>query len=124
MTFSNPAGPAVAAASGYVRALLDVLGERNPLEVLDELVPWLGERTQRLDESMIRKREAPGKWSVIAAGESLVRPAAGTGRTSQRARSGERHSPSQAYGRARPGASPAGQPHPGCGGAFRVTGSL
>jgi hypothetical protein len=41
MTFSNPAGQAAAAASGYVRALLDLLGSREPLEVLQELLPWL-----------------------------------------------------------------------------------
>ena len=46
MTFSNPAGSAAAAAAGYVRALLDLLGDRDPLEVLAELMPWL-ERTSR-----------------------------------------------------------------------------
>jgi hypothetical protein len=65
VTFSNPAGNAAAAASGYVRALLDVLGNRAPLDVLDELVPWLGQRTQGLSDSTLRKAEAPGKWSVI-----------------------------------------------------------
>lgn len=65
MTFSNPASNAVAAASGYVRALLDVLGNRPPLEVLNELVPWLAERTQGLDDRTLRAPEAPGKWSVI-----------------------------------------------------------
>jgi hypothetical protein len=72
MTFSNPAGKAAAAASGYVRALLDVLGNRNPLDVLDELVPWLGERTQRLDDSVLRRPEAPGKWSVIEVVQHLA----------------------------------------------------
>jgi hypothetical protein len=65
MTFSNPAGSAVAAASGYVRSLLDVLGSRDPLEVLNELVPWLAERTQGMEDQTLRRPEAPGKWSVI-----------------------------------------------------------
>lgn len=65
MTFSNPAGNAVAAASGYVRALLEVLGNRDPLEVLTELVPWLSERTQGVGDAVLRKPEAPGKWSVV-----------------------------------------------------------
>ena len=30
MTFSNPAGNAAASAKAYVRALLDVLGDRDP----------------------------------------------------------------------------------------------
>lgn len=72
MTFSNPAGSAVAIASGYVRALLDVLGEQDPLEVLNQLVPWLAERTQLLDESILRKPEAPEKWSVIEVVQHLA----------------------------------------------------
>ena len=64
MTFSNPAGSAVASASAYVRALMEVLGSRPPLEVLNELVPWLAERTQG-DDGTLRQPEAPGKWSVI-----------------------------------------------------------
>ena len=65
MTFSNPAGSAVASASTYVRALMDVLGSRPPLEVLDELVPWLADRTARVEDGTLRRPEAPGKWSVV-----------------------------------------------------------
>ncbi|HEX7337806.1 MAG TPA: DinB family protein [Gemmatimonadales bacterium] len=65
MTFSNPAGNAVASAAAYVRALLEVLGSRPPLEVLNELVPWLAERTQGIGEATLRQPEAPGKWSVV-----------------------------------------------------------
>jgi hypothetical protein len=65
VTFSNPAGAAAASASSYTRALLDVLGPRDPLEVLAELIPWLAERTRGLDDHILRREEAPGKWSVI-----------------------------------------------------------
>jgi len=65
VTFSNPAGSAAAAAPTYVRALLDLLGRRDPVEVLDELVPWLSARIQGLDDATLRRPEAPGKWSVI-----------------------------------------------------------
>ena len=65
MTFSNPAGAAAAAAPIYVRGLLDVLGRRDPMEVLGELLPWLAERIRGLDDSALRRPEAPGKWSVI-----------------------------------------------------------
>jgi hypothetical protein len=65
VTFSNPAGNAAVAASGYVRALLDLLGNRDPIGVLNELTPWLVERTGRLDDTILRRPEAPGKWSVI-----------------------------------------------------------
>ena len=65
MTYSNPAGNAAAAAAAYVRALLDLLGERNALEVMAELVPWIDRRLEGVPESAIRTAEAPGKWSVI-----------------------------------------------------------
>jgi hypothetical protein len=65
MTFANPAGTASAAASGYVRALLDLLGAQDPLAVLDAQLPWLERRTARLDPAALRRAEAPGKWSVI-----------------------------------------------------------
>jgi DinB family protein len=65
VTFSNPATGARAAASGYVRALLDLLGARDPIEVLGELVPWLVRRSKGLSDSALRRPEAPGKWSVI-----------------------------------------------------------
>jgi uncharacterized damage-inducible protein DinB len=65
VTFSNPAGTAAAAAPTYVRGLLDLLGRRDPIQVLGELVPWLAERIRALDDSTLRRSEAPGKWSVI-----------------------------------------------------------
>lgn len=72
MTFSNPAGTAVAAASGYVRALLDLLGPRDPLEVLGELLPWLDRRIAGLPEATLRRPEMPGKWSAIEVVQHLA----------------------------------------------------
>ena len=63
MTFSNPAGSATAAAGTYVRALLDLLGDRDPLEVLGELDGWLDRRLRDVPEAALRRPEAPGKWS-------------------------------------------------------------
>ena len=66
MTFSNPAGAAAAAtAAAYTRALLDVLGNRDPVDVLSELMPWIAERTRTVDRRILRVPESPGKWSVI-----------------------------------------------------------
>jgi hypothetical protein len=65
MTFANPAGGAVAAAPTYVHALLDLLGDQNPLEIAAQLLPWLERRTAGLDDAMLRRPEAPGKWSAI-----------------------------------------------------------
>ena len=65
MTFSNPAGNAPAAAGTYVRALLDLLGSRDPLEVMGELLPWIETRPHGVPDPALRRPEAPGKWSVI-----------------------------------------------------------
>jgi hypothetical protein len=65
VTFSNPVGNAATAASSYVRALLDLLGARDPLEVMAELLPWIEVRLRGIGEPVLRRPEAPGKWSVI-----------------------------------------------------------
>ena len=65
MTFANPAGAAAAAAQTYVRALLDLLGDQDPLEIASQLSSWLERRTAGLDDAMLRRPEAPGKWSAI-----------------------------------------------------------
>ena len=63
MTFSTPAASAAASADAYVRALLEVLGDREPLTVLAELPGWLARRFERVPDSALRRPEAPGKWS-------------------------------------------------------------
>jgi hypothetical protein len=65
MTFANPAGNAAAAAPAYVRALLELLGEREPLQVMAELVPWIERRLHGIPDPTLRRAEAPGKWSVV-----------------------------------------------------------
>ena len=73
MTFSNPAGAAAAAsASAYTRALLDVLGSRDPVDVLGEFMPWITQRTHAVDTRILRVPEAPGKWSVMEVVQHLA----------------------------------------------------
>ena len=64
MTFSNPARGAAAAAGAYVRALLEVLGDRDPLEVLAELDAWLDRRFSGVPAETLKRPEKPGKWSA------------------------------------------------------------
>jgi len=64
-TLSNPAGAAAGAAAGYTQAILAMLGDRDPLTVLRELVPWIEQRVRRVDDATLRRPEAPGKWSVV-----------------------------------------------------------
>jgi hypothetical protein len=72
VTFSNPARNAPGAAGAYVRALLDLLGSRDPLEVMSELVPWLDARLRELPGPVLQRPEAPGKWSVIQVVQHLA----------------------------------------------------
>jgi hypothetical protein len=65
VTFSNPAANAAAAASSYVRALLEVLGPQDPLTVMAELAAWLDDRLQGASGTSLQRPEAPGKWSVL-----------------------------------------------------------
>jgi DinB superfamily len=72
MTFSNPAGQAVAASGAYTRALLEMLGTRDPFDVLEEQVPWLEARLSGIADPVIRRPEAPGKWAVIEVVQHLA----------------------------------------------------
>ena len=65
MTFSNPAGAATANAHAYREAVIALIGQRDPLDVLSELPEWLRQKLRNLDDARLRKPEAPGKWSVI-----------------------------------------------------------
>ena len=65
MTFSNPAANAEAAARSYVTALLDLIGSRDPLGVMAELIPWLTSKIDGVPETRLRKPEKPGKWSAL-----------------------------------------------------------
>lgn len=63
--FANPAGETGAAADAYTRALLDLLGDRDPFEVQETTVPALRRIVEELDEETLRRPEAPGKWSIL-----------------------------------------------------------
>jgi hypothetical protein len=65
VTFSKPAGNAAGAAAAYVRALLGLLGPRDPLVVMREPLPRLEDRLRGVGDAKLRQPEAPGKWSVI-----------------------------------------------------------
>jgi hypothetical protein len=64
--FSNPKGAAQADAAKVVRALLDLLGDLPPLDVLSETPAWLAARVGGLSLARLQHPEAPGKWSVGA----------------------------------------------------------
>jgi uncharacterized damage-inducible protein DinB len=62
--FSNPSGRAPEAAATYVRSVIALVGERDPLAVLTETPEKLEALTLPLSDAKRRRPEAPGKWSV------------------------------------------------------------
>ncbi|HET8634632.1 MAG TPA: DinB family protein [Gemmatimonadales bacterium] len=50
--------------SAYVQALLDILGDRDPFEVLRETPDALRVAVRGMTEAQLSTPEAPGKWSV------------------------------------------------------------
>lgn len=72
MEFSNPASGAGEAAQDYTRALLRLLGDRDPLEVQERLVGDVQAAIAGLGEGELRAPEAPGKWSVLEVVQHLA----------------------------------------------------
>ena len=70
--FSNPAGGAKEAAAGYTRALLELLGDRDPLVVQSALPDALERAVAGLSDAQLRTPEKPGKWSVIEVVQHLA----------------------------------------------------
>lgn len=72
MTFSNPAAGAKDAAAAYVKALLDLLGTRDPFDVMEELEGAVREVVAGVPEARLRVPEAVGKWSMLQVVGHLV----------------------------------------------------
>jgi DinB superfamily len=71
-TFSNPASGARDASARYVRSLLEVLGDRDPIEVQSQLAVSIERATAGLSLAQLRQPEKPGKWSVIEVVQHLA----------------------------------------------------
>lgn len=62
--FTNPAGAAIEHAHAYVAAILELLGDRDPLNVLRETPDRLARVIDTTPRDVLARPEAPGKWSV------------------------------------------------------------
>lgn len=62
--FTNPASSSAEQAEAYTTALLDLLGARNPVEVLEHTPADLRQAIDGLSPQQMAEPEAPGKWSV------------------------------------------------------------
>lgn len=63
--FTNPATAAGEDARRYIVAVLDLLGDADPLQVLSTTVSWCERQTDDLTVEQLARREAAGKWSIV-----------------------------------------------------------
>ena len=62
--FTNPATGAAEHATAYVTAILDLVGDRDPLPVLRQTLTALPAATQGVSAAQLRQPERAGKWSI------------------------------------------------------------
>jgi len=62
--FTNLAASAPGQATQYVAAVLDLLGDRNALDVLEHSPQAFGRMLNDLSDEQVHQPEAEGKWSV------------------------------------------------------------
>jgi hypothetical protein len=63
--FTNPASAAAEHAAAYIQAILDLLGERDPMAVLSETPPALSRAIEGLSPQQLGQPERSGKWSIV-----------------------------------------------------------
>ena len=63
--FTNPAAGAAEHATAYIRAVLELLGDREPGAVLAETPSALPRAVEGLSASQLRLPEGPGRWSIV-----------------------------------------------------------
>ena len=62
--FTNPASSAEGHAQAYVAAVLDLLGDQDPMAVLRQTSAALQRTLAEMSAAQIVRPEAPGKWSI------------------------------------------------------------
>ena len=63
--FTNSKSAAKLHAFRYTEAVIELLGERDPLTVMGEHVAWLKKAIKGLTPEQLRTRESPRKWSIL-----------------------------------------------------------
>jgi uncharacterized damage-inducible protein DinB len=70
--FTNPASAADEHRERYISALLELLGDQEPMAILRSTVAWCQEATAGLTEAQLRQPERAGKWSIVAVLQHLA----------------------------------------------------
>lgn len=64
--YSNRAVDAADGAARYIAAVLELLGDDDPLAILRTTVAWCTERTSGLTGAQLIAPESPGHWGIAA----------------------------------------------------------
>ncbi len=70
--FSNRMSDAKKEAGAYTRAVLGLLGEQDPIQVLESLPEVIDRTVAGISEERLRTPETPGKWSALHVLRHLV----------------------------------------------------
>ncbi len=62
--FTNSASRSIEQAHEYTAAILDLLGARNPMDVLSRTADAVRNATANLTDAQLSQPESPGKWSI------------------------------------------------------------
>ena len=62
--FTNAASRSIEQAHDYTAAILDLLGSRDPIDVLGRTAAGIRSAVAGLSEAELSQPEAPGKWSI------------------------------------------------------------
>ena len=63
--FTNPSQGTQEETDAYVQALLGLLGDQDPLAVLERFPQDVRRTAAGLSDAQLRTPEAPGKWSIV-----------------------------------------------------------
>lgn len=63
--YTNQKNAARIHAFRYTEAVLELLGERDPMTVMSGQVAWLKKAIKGLSDEELRTRELPRKWSIL-----------------------------------------------------------
>ena len=70
--FTNPSDGSPSNASAYTAALMELLGSRDPRDVLRSTPSVLAGRVSALSPESVRVPEGPGKWSIVEVVQHLA----------------------------------------------------
>ena len=72
MSFSNPPRYSAETAGAYVAALIELLGDRDPMQVMAATPTLLREAVSELSDEALRSPEGENKWSVVQVVQHLA----------------------------------------------------